>query len=54
VISHQPRLFRAVTAAIGALDVQLRVTLLHVPPVQGAVELARSLSSARPSAAAIK
>ncbi|HEV7184788.1 MAG TPA: BadF/BadG/BcrA/BcrD ATPase family protein [Leifsonia sp.] len=54
VISHQPRLFRAVTAAIGALDVQLRVTLLHIPPVQGAVELARSLSSARPSAAAIK
>ena len=43
VITHQPRLFKALTRHIENLDLGLSVHLLTVPPVAGAVALARKL-----------
>lgn len=48
VISNQPRLYRAVTRHINDLDLGLTVHLLQVPPVVGAVELARKLHRTAP------
>ncbi|MGV8876433.1 MAG: N-acetylglucosamine kinase [Rhodoglobus sp.] len=43
VISNQPRLYRAVTRHINDFTLGLTVHLLQVPPVVGAVEIARKL-----------
>ena len=45
VITNQPRLYRALTRHIDDLDLGLSVSLLTVPPVVGAVALARKLHS---------
>ncbi len=49
VVTNQPRLYRALTRHIDDLGLGLAVHLLHVPPVIGAVALARKLPTHAPT-----
>ena len=44
-MTNQPRLFRSVARHLSTYDPELRLELLTVAPVMGALEIARHLAS---------